>query len=58
MFRMILLERRGASEQTVRISGFVAIDGVGLCGKTSQLNIFISIFVEIIYQSLFKELDL
>ena len=30
----LLLERRGANEQTVRISGFVEMDGVGLCDKT------------------------
>jgi hypothetical protein len=33
-----LLERWGAKEQTVRISGFVEIDGVGLCEKRRPEN--------------------
>jgi hypothetical protein len=32
------LERWGANEQTVRISGFVEIDGVGLCEKRRPEN--------------------
>ena len=34
----LLLERRGANEQTVRISGFVEMDGVGLCEKRRPEN--------------------
>ena len=34
----LLLERRGATEQTVRISGFVEIDGEGLCEKRRPEN--------------------
>ena len=33
-----MLERRGANEQTVRISGFVEMDGVGLCEKRRPEN--------------------